>query len=128
MEAIYGAYEELKTIVNMNTSTIIVALCSLFFLVIGADKFLGFLGPSCSLMDSISPNVWKFAGALQMTAGILIWLPTFRKYVAGLFLLFMLVSITNHLLADTYDIGGAVFMVVMLGLLLWNPSFLRGGE
>jgi hypothetical protein len=27
---------------------------------------------------------------------------------------------------QTYDIGGAISMAIMLGVLVWNPSFLSG--
>jgi len=104
---------------------IIVAICSLLFFMIGADKFLLFLEPPCSLMSTIPPTLWKFFGVLQLAAGILIWFPKFRRYVAGFFMVFMLVFTIYHLVENTYDIGGSTFMAVMLGLLVWNPSFLR---
>jgi len=37
----------------MNISNILTGLCSIFFFMIGADKFLAFLEPACSLVDSI---------------------------------------------------------------------------
>jgi len=109
----------------MNITNIIVTICSLLFFMIGADKFFLFLEPPCSLMDSIPSTVWKLLGVLQLAAGVLIWLPKFRRYVAGFFFIFMLVFTIIHLFAETYDIGGSVFIAVLLGLLLWNPSFLR---
>lgn len=93
---------------------------------IGADKFLVFLEPPCSLMSSISPLVWKLLGVLQLAGGILVWFPKFRKPVAVFFMIFMLFFTLYHLVESTYDIGGSSFMAVMLGLLVWNPSFLRG--
>jgi len=63
---------------------------------------------------------------LQMIAGALIWFPRLKRYIAGFFTVFMLVFIIYHLFESTYDIGGAAFMAVMLGLLVWNPSFLKG--
>ena len=92
---------------------------------IGADKFFAFLEPPCSLEDSISPIVWKVLGALQVVSGILIWLPKFRKYVAGFFFVFMLIFTAVHIVNNTYDIGGSVFMAGMLGLIIWNPDFLN---
>ena len=109
----------------MNLTNIIVAICSLLFLSIGADKFFGFLEPPCSVMGDFSPAIWKLLGVLQIAGGLLIWMPKLRKYVVGFFLLFMLFFTAYHLIAQTYDIGGAVFMAVLLGLLLWNPSFLH---
>lgn len=108
----------------MNITTIIVAICSLFFFMIGADKYFLFLEPPCSLMSSIPVVVWKVLGVLQLVAGILIWLPKYRNHVAGFFFVFMLVFIVIHLANGTYDIGGAVFMALLLGLLVWNPGFL----
>jgi len=93
---------------------------------IGADKFLLFLEPPCSMASSISPIVWKILGAIQLVAGILIWNPKFRKYIVGFFAVFMVVFTIVHITQNTYDFGGAVFMAVLLGLLTWNPSFIRG--
>jgi len=106
-------------------NVIITAICSLLFFMVGADKFLSFLEPPCSLMSNISPVVWKSFGVLQLAAGILIWVPKFRKYVAVFFMVFMVVFTIYHLTKSTYDIGGSTFMAVMLGLLVWNPGFLR---
>lgn len=108
----------------MNISNILAGICSALFLMIGADKFLNFLEPPCSLMDSISPFVWKGLGVLQLAGAIFIILPKYRKYVSGFFFIFMLFFSIVHLTQGTYDIGGAVFMAVLLGLITWNPKFL----
>lgn len=110
----------------MNIKNIIVAICSILFLMIGVDKFISFMEPPCSLMTEVSPIVWKLLGVLQIAAGILIWLPKYRKYVTGFFFVFMIIFIIVHLVENTYDIGGAAFMAVLLGLLVWDPGFLRG--
>jgi len=112
----------------MNLQKIIIAVCSVLFLSIGADKFLNFLEPPCSMMNNISPIVWKIFGVMQLSAGILIWLPKFRKYVAVFFAAFMIVFTIIHLANSTYDIGGSAFLAVILGLLAWNPSFLSGKQ
>ena len=109
----------------INLTNILVGICSLLFFMIGADKFLLFLEPPCSLQDSINPLVWKALGAMQLVSGILIWLPSFRKYVAGFFSIFMLIFTIVHLTQGTSDVGGALFMAILLGILLWNPSFIR---
>jgi len=109
---------------KMNLTTIITAICSLSFFMIGADKFLSFLEPPCSLETSISPTLWSILGVLQLAAGLLIWLPAFRKHVAGFFTVFMTIFSIVHLTQNTYDIGGSAFMAILLGLLTWNPSFL----
>lgn len=109
----------------MNLSNVITAICSLFFLLIGLDKFLGFLEPACSLMDKIPTTIWGILGVLQILASGFIWVPKFKKYITGFFAVFMLVFIIVHLTQNTYDIGGAAFMGILLGLLAWNPSFLR---
>ena len=111
----------------MNKTNVITAICSLLFILVGVDKFVGFMEPPCSLMNRFSPGVWKLLGGLQCAAGIFIWVPKFRKYVSGAFAIFMLVIIIFHLTENTYDIGGAVFMAILLGLLAWNPGFLRRG-
>jgi len=105
---------------------IVVAICSFFFLLIGLDKFFSFMEPSCSLMDSVPVLVWKILGIIQLVSGILIWLPKYRRYVAGFFCVFMIVFILVHLAQQTYDIGGAAFMAVLLGLLVWEPKFMVG--
>lgn len=111
---------------QMNFTNVIVFICSLMFFMIGADKFIGFLEPPCSLENSISPIVWKIFGVLQIASGILIWIPKFRKFVAGFFAVFMIVFSIVHLVNNTYDVGGAAFMAVLLALLFWNPGFLGG--
>jgi len=78
----------------MNITNIVVAICSLLFFMIGADKFLLFLEPPCSLMSSIPPTIWKMLGVLQLIAGVF-------------FAVFMLVFTIIHLINDTYDIGGS---------------------
>lgn len=110
----------------MNLTNIITGICSLLFFMIGADKFLTFLEPPCSLESSISPMLWKVFGVLQLATGFLIWIPRFRKYVAGFFVIFMLVFTILHLANDTYDIGGSAGMTFLLGLLVWNPWFMDG--
>ncbi len=110
----------------MNLSNIIAGICSAMFLMIGADKFLNFLQPPCSLMDSISPTIWKLLGVLQILAAVLIVLPNFRKAVSGFFCVFMVLFSVVHLTQNTTDIGGSAFMAVLLGLLTWNPIFIRG--
>ena len=110
----------------MNIKNVILAFCSFSFFMIGADKFLAFIEPPCSMMANVSPTIWKTLGVLQFAAGILIWFPKVRKYVAGFFSIFMIGFTIYHLLESTYDIGGAAFMAVLLGLLVWNPSFLSG--
>lgn len=109
----------------MNINSIITAICSLLLLMIGADKFFGFMEPPCSLMAGIAPMIWKTLGVLQLAGGILIWVPRYRKYVAGFFVGFMLFFTAFHLIEGTSDIGGALFIAGLMGLLIWNPSFMR---
>jgi len=109
----------------MNLNNIITGICSLMFFMIGADKFLNFLEPPCSLMSNIPSSVWSIFGIMQLAAGVLIWLPKFRKPVALFFMLFMTVFTVYHLTQSTYDIGGSSFMAVLLGLLVWNPKFIQ---
>ena len=109
----------------MNLTTLLVAVCSIFFFMIGADKFSPFLEPACSLAGAIPDTIWTILGIIQLIAGVLIWLPNFRKYIVGFFFVFMIVFIIVHLTQGTYDVGGAAFMAVLLGLLTWNPRFIR---
>ncbi len=107
---------------------ILLAICSLMFFMIGADKFFSFLEPPCSLEESIPVMVWSILGILQLVAGVLLWIPRFRKYILGFFFVFMLIFTIVHISNSTYDVGGSVFMAILLGLLLWNPSFLGDTE
>lgn len=108
----------------MNIRNVIIAFCSLMFFMIGADKFFHFLEPPCSLENSIPTIIWSILGVLQLASAVLIWIPKFRKYVAGFFCVFMLIFSLVHLSQGTYDIGGSAFMAVLLGILIWNPSFI----
>lgn len=110
----------------MNIKNILISIASLLFFVVGVDKFFGFMEPPCSLEDDIPSRMWKLIGVLQISGAILIWMPKFRKYVVGFFAVFMLVISAVHLSQGTYDIGGSVFMAVLLGALVWNPGFLQG--
>jgi len=92
---------------------------------VGADKFLSFLKPPCSLETAVPIIIWQALGAMQIVSGVLIWLPKFRRYVVGFFFVFMLIFTIVHISQATYDIGGSAFMAVLLGLLLWNPSFIN---
>lgn len=112
----------------MNLNKIITAVCSILFLMLGADKFLNFLEPPCSLMNQVPTAVWTTLGVVYPLAGILIWLPKFRRPIAGVFLVLMVGFSIYHLTQNTYDIGGSSFMAVLLALLLWNPGFMRGKQ
>lgn len=112
----------------MNPTNIILSILTFFFIMIGVDKFLFFLEPACSLMDNIPKVVWNGLGVLQIASGVLIWMPKYRKYLAGFWMIFMLVFTIVHLSQNTPDFGGALFMVVLLGVLVWNPSFIRSAQ
>lgn len=109
----------------MNIPNILAGLFSAMLLMVGADKFLNFLQPPCSLMDTLNPTIWKVLGVIQIIGAILTWLPKYRKTVAFFFLGFMTFFTVYHLINETYDIGGSVFMMVLSGLIAFNPGFLR---
>lgn len=104
---------------------ILTGVASIMFFMIAADKFFKFLQPPCSLEDSIPSIVWSIFGVLQFAAGILIWLPKYRKPVLIFFSLFMLGFTAIHIVNGQSDIGGSAFMGVLLGLLALDPGFLR---
>ena len=104
---------------------ILTVIASIMFFMIGTDKFFKFLEPPCSLEDSIPSVVWMIFGVLQLAAGILIWLPKYRKPVLVFFCVFMLCFTLIHIINGQSDIGGAAFMGVLLGLLALDPKFLR---
>jgi len=103
----------------------VVGICSILFLSVGADKFLHLVEPPCSLEGNINSTIWKVFGVLQIAAGILIWFPKFRKSVSIFFFAFMLTFSVYHLIENTYDIGGSLFMAALLGIIIWNPNFLN---
>lgn len=103
-----------------------IAIASLLFAMIGADKFLNFLEPPCSLSEAIPYWLWMFFGVLQLAAAVLIWLPGYRRAVALFFMLFMAFFTLVHLSQGQTDIGGSSFMAVLLALIAWNPRFLGG--
>ncbi len=110
----------------MNLSNLIIGVCSLLLLMVGADKFLNFMEPPCSLMENISTTTWQALGVIQLAGGILLWMPKLRRSIASFFIVFMLFFTIMHLKENTYDIGGSVFMVFLFGIIAWNPSFLSG--
>ncbi|RNC86373.1 MAG: hypothetical protein ED556_08760 [Winogradskyella sp.] len=109
----------------MNILKLLIAICSVLFLLVGFDKFVPLMEPQCSLKGQISPILWRLLGGLQLAAGILIWSSKLRKYVAGFFIPVLIFFTAYHLKADTYDIGGSIFMAILLGIILWNPEFLK---
>ncbi len=109
----------------MYLRNIILAYLSFSFVMVGADKFLDFLEPACSLMGSVPKMVWYALGVLQIISGILIWMPKYRKYLAGIWMVFMLIFTAVHIVQGTTDFGGSLFMAIVLGVLVWNPSFIR---
>ncbi len=110
----------------MNIYKVLIAIASLMFFMIGFDKFFGFLQPPCSLESNIPTQIWIMLGAMQLAAGVIMWLPKYRRPVAIFFTIFMTVFTIVHLVHGTYDIGGSVFMAVLLGLIAWEPKFLKG--
>jgi len=76
-------------------------------------------------MNYFPSAVWYLIGVLQMICGIFIWMPRFRKYVVGFFFIFMLIFTIVHISQNTTDVGGSIFMAILLGLLVWNPSFIN---
>jgi len=77
-------------------------------------------------MGNVSTTVWYLLGVMQFAAGILIWRPKYRRFVAGFFVVFMLVFTFIHISNNTSDYGGALFMAGLLALLAWDPRFIRG--
>jgi len=108
----------------MNLMNILVAGISLMFITLSVDKFFPFMEPPCTLMDTFNPMIWKMLGVATLIGGILLWIPKFRRATAGFFIIYMLGFSVYHLVSNTYDIGGAVFMAFLLGIVVWNPSFM----
>ncbi len=109
----------------MNLRNIIIGTCSLLLIIVGIDKFLFFLEPPCSLQESIPTMLWRGLGVLQILGGIFIWFKNYRKYIIGFFLGFMIFFTFYHIINDTYDVGGAVFLAILFGVLILNPNFLK---
>ena len=105
----------------ISLSKLITAICSVLLLLIGIDKLYKFMEPECSMMENIDPTLWKTLGLIQILGGILICLPKWRRPVATLFIVLMLFFTFYHLSNQTYDVGGSIFMIFMLGYLIWKP-------
>jgi len=103
---------------------ILLGLFTLLMLMLGVDKFYPIAEP-CSVLMEWSPTALKVLGVIQILRGVLIWFETTRKLVAGFFLGLMIYFIVRHLMTDTYDIGGALFLAGICLLINWNPKFLR---
>jgi len=110
----------------MHLDKIITGICTILFLMVGADKFLGFMEPPCSMEGHIPPLIWKTMGVLMIISAFLLWLPKYRKHLAGFWAVYMIVFVLVHLTQSTYDVAGAISMAVLLGVLVWNPSFIGG--
>ena len=105
----------------MRINQILTAIFSIMLVMIGVDKFFGFLQPACTLQSDINPIVWKAIGIIQISFGILAWNIKWRKSVAWMILGLMIYFSIRHLTAGTNDIGGAVFMGVLAIMIIWNP-------
>ncbi len=109
----------------MNVENILFVLLSLLLIGVGFDKFHPFLEPPCSLEAKMPVLAWKSIGIMQLIIAILVWQKKIRQYLLGFFLVFMLFIIGVHLLTNTYDIGGALCMAGLSGLLVWKPKFIK---
>lgn len=107
----------------MNLNLILTAILSILLIMIGVDKFMSFLTP-CTLLAEIQPTILKALGVIQILAGILVWSKGFKSSIAWLMAGLMIYFIIRHLVGGTSDIGGAVFLLVLCLLLIWNPAFL----
>ena len=76
-------------------------------------------------MSKVSPILWKTIGGIQIVAGILIWSAKIRKYIAGFMLAILIYFTLYHIIEKTSDIGGSIFMALLLAIIVWNPSALR---
>ncbi len=109
----------------MNGIRIITSLISISFIIIGADKFLHFIEPPCSLMSAIHPIIWKSIGIVQIIAGVLIWAPKYERFIVGFFCVFKGVFSLVHLSLGTYDVAGSLFLFALLAVLIWKPEVLK---
>ena len=99
---------------------------ALFCLVFGADKFLKF-SHSCSLEQTSNDIVWKIIGVIEIAIGMSLLLNKYVSYFLSLAIVVFTIGIISHLNQNTYDIGGAVFLLIYaIVLLYFNKGIIMG--
>jgi len=105
-----------------NLKRYIIYFIALNLIILGLDKFLKLMPVACTLMTDASDTILYIIGGLEIVLGILLFLGKFTKGILIAVVLLMLWAIGMHLINETYDIGGAVFLAVVafIPLLLKN--------
>jgi len=86
---------------------------ALNLIVLGFDKFFTFIPETCSLMTDLSKPFSYTIGIIEIMLGVLLFLGRFTKAILIFVILLMVWAIAMHLKAQTYDIGGAIFIAVL---------------
>jgi len=95
---------------NLKKYTIYFVALNLF--VLGLDKFFLFIPESCTLMVDAPKTVMYSLGVVEVLLAILLATVKFTKIILILICVLMAQAIGMHLFKGTYDIGGAVFILV----------------
>lgn len=80
--------------------------------ILGLDKFLKLMPLSCTLLTDTSNSIMYGLGVVEVVLAVLLFAGKFTKTILIAVVLLMVWAIVMHLMADTYDIGGAVFLAV----------------
>lgn len=91
-------------------------------LILGVDKFFQFIPLSCTLMIDASKSLMYGLGVIEVGLGILLLLGKFTKFILIGVCLLMVWAIVMHLVSETYDIGGAVFLAILSIVPLLLPN------
>lgn len=86
---------------------------ALNLIILGIDKFIGFIPESCSLMGVGSSLMWKLTGVIEILLGVLLFLGRYTNFILGFIIGLMLWAILMHIVNGTYDIGGAIFLAIL---------------
>jgi len=105
---------------NSKILTFLRIFLAINLIIIGIDKFYTFL-PPCSLMKNISTTGAMVGGVVEILLGIFILLKIQLKPVLYTTAFLMGAAVISHLINGTYDLGGALFlMLYALGLIYFD--------
>ena len=113
---------DLKFLMMEKAKKYLIYFISINLFILGLDKFLKLMPLSCTLLTDASESLMYGLGVIEILLAVLLFLGKFTKTILVVVVLFMVWAIVMHLMADTYDIGGAVFLAVLSTVLLVLPK------
>jgi len=100
----------------------IIYFIALNLLVLGMDKFFLFIPDSCTLLVDAPKSMLYTLGVIEVVLGILLCLGKYTRTILVAILVLMISAIVMHMVNDTYDIGGAVFLILLVLIPLMLPA------